>query len=73
MNIENKELKELKSKIGECLYNIESGTFDHWKICYTPHCLKSGQKTEGQKLVELSRERLYLLIDDFFINSKEKQ
>ncbi len=68
--MENEKLKELHKKIGECVYNIESGTFEHCKICYTPHCLKEGQKTEGQKLVELSRRRLHDLIDEFYGDKK---
>lgn len=64
--MENDKLKELHKKIGECIYNIESGTFEHWKICYQPHTLRAGQTTEGQKLVELSRNRLHSLIDEFY-------
>ena len=68
--MENEKLKELHEKIGECIYNIESGTFEHWKICYKPHTLRSGQTTEGQKLVELSRNRLHSLIDEFYGTEK---
>ena len=64
--MDNEGLKELHKKIGECVYNIESGTFEHWKICYQPYTLRVGQITEGQKLVELSRKRLHELIDEFY-------
>ena len=64
--MENEKLKELHKKIGDCIYNIESGTFEHFKVCYTPHCLRTGQTTQGQQLVELSRKRLHDLIDEFY-------
>ena len=64
--MENEKLKELHKKIGDCIYNIESGTFEHCKTTFTPHCLRVGQKTQGQILVELSRKRLHDLIDEFY-------
>ena len=64
--MEIEKLNEFKKKIGEYLSNIESGTFDHCKLIFTPHTLKEGQKTQGQNLVELSRKRLYSLIDEFY-------
>ena len=64
--MENEKLKELHKKISDCIYNIESGTFEHCKIIFTPHCLREAQKTQGQILVELSRKRLHDLIDEFY-------
>ena len=64
--MENEKLKELHKKIAECIYNIETGTFDHWKVVYKPNSLREGQITEGSKLVASSIKQVHALLDEFY-------